>query len=94
MALKLPFEKIAKYRFRRGKGCIHCRQTGYYGRSGIFEIMPISSQIRKMVVAKAESPEVVRVARKEEMRVLKESAIEKLVQGVTTVSEVVRITGE
>jgi general secretion pathway protein E len=93
-ALNLQFEKLSSYRFRRGKGCIHCRQTGYFGRSGIFEIMPISSAIRKLIVTRSESPEIVRVARQEEMRVLKEAAVEKLLRGVTTVSEVVRVTGQ
>jgi general secretion pathway protein E len=93
-ALKMPFEKLNPYRFRRGKGCIHCRQTGYFGRSGIFEVMPISSQIRKLVVSRAESPEIIRVARQEDLRTLKEAAIDKLVRGVTTVREVVRVTGQ
>jgi general secretion pathway protein E len=93
-ALKMAFEKLAPYRFRRGKGCIHCRQTGYFGRSGIFEVMPLSSQIRKLVVSRAESPEIIRVARQEDLRSLKEAAIDKLVRGVTTVSEVVRVTGQ
>jgi type II secretory ATPase GspE/PulE/Tfp pilus assembly ATPase PilB-like protein len=94
MALKMPIEKLSPYRFRRGKGCIHCRQTGYYGRTGIFEVMPISSQIRKLIVSRAESPEIIRVARQEDLRNLREAAIEKLVRGVTTVSEVVRVTGQ
>jgi general secretion pathway protein E len=93
-ALAVPLEKIAHFRFRRGKGCIHCRQTGYLGRSGIFEVMPLSSKIRKLVASKAESPEIFRVAQQEGMRTLKEAAIEKLVRGVTTVSEVVRVTGQ
>ncbi len=94
LALGVPLEKIANLRFRRGAGCIHCRQTGYYGRSGIFEVMPISSKIRKLIVARADSTEIVRVAREEEMRSLRESAIDKLVRGVTSVSEVVRVTGQ
>jgi type II secretory ATPase GspE/PulE/Tfp pilus assembly ATPase PilB-like protein len=87
-------DKLTSYRFRRGKGCIHCRQTGYFGRSGIFEVMPISSPIRKLIVSKAESPEIIRVARQEDLRNLREAAIDKLVRGVTTVREVVRVTGQ
>jgi general secretion pathway protein E len=94
LALAVAHEKIAHLRFRRGTGCIHCRQTGYYGRTGIFEVMPVSSKIRKLVVARSEAPEIVRVAREEGMRSLHESAIEKLVRGVTTVSEIVRVTGK
>ncbi len=92
LALQVPYEKIANIRFRRGNGCIHCRQTGYIGRSSVFEVMPISSKIRKLVIAQAEAPEIVRVAREEGLRSLRESAIEKLVRGVTTVTEVLRVT--
>jgi len=94
LALNVALDKIAHLRFRRGNGCIHCRQTGYYGRTGIYEVMPISSKIRKLVVARAEAPEIVRVAREEGMRSLRDSAIEKLKRGLTTVSEIVRVTGK
>jgi type II secretory ATPase GspE/PulE/Tfp pilus assembly ATPase PilB-like protein len=55
--------------------------------------MPISRKIRKMIISKTESPEVVRTAREEGMRTLRESAIMKLVSGITTVQEVIRVTG-
>jgi general secretion pathway protein E len=93
LALNAPFEKIREFTFRRGKGCIHCRQTGYHGRSGIYEIMPVSRKIRKLVVGRAGSPDIVQCAREEGMRNLRESAIQKLVRGETTVSEVIRVTG-
>jgi general secretion pathway protein E len=93
MALNAPFDKIREHTFRRGKGCIHCRQTGYHGRTGIYEIMPLSRKIRKMVIGKTGAPEIVQMAREEGMRTLRESAILKLVNGLTTVSEVIRVTG-
>jgi len=93
MALNAPFDKIREHTFRRGKGCIHCRQTGYHGRTGIYEIMPLSRKIRKMVIGKTGAPEIVQTAREEGMRTLRESAILKLVNGLTTVSEVIRVTG-
>jgi len=93
MALNAPFDKIREHTFRRGKGCIHCRQTGYHGRTGIYEIMPISRKIRQMIIGKTGSPEILRTAREEGMRTLRESAILKLVSGLTTVSEVIRVTG-
>jgi general secretion pathway protein E len=92
LALEVPFEKIAHLKFRQGKGCIHCRQTGFYGRSGVFEVMPVSAKIRKLIIAKAESPQIVHTARDEGMRTLRESAIEKLVRGISTVSEILRVT--
>ncbi len=93
MALNAPFDKIREHTFRRGRGCIHCRQTGYHGRTGIYEIMPISRKIRQMIIGKTGSPEILRTAREEGMRTLRESAILKLVNGLTTVSEVIRVTG-
>lgn len=93
LGLAAPFQKIKDLTFRQGKGCIHCRQTGYHGRSGVYEIMPASRKIRKLIVSKSESPEIVKTAREEGMRTLRESAIQKLVRGDTTVSEVVRVTG-
>ena len=93
LGLNAPFEKIRDLTFRQGQGCIHCRQTGYHGRSGIYEIMPASRKIRKLIISKMASPEIVRTARDEGMRTLRESAIHKLVKGDTTVSEVIRVTG-
>ena len=93
MALNVPHDKIQGYRFRRGNGCINCRQTGYLGRSGIYEIMPASTKIRRLVVSQAEAPQIVKTAREEGMRTLRESAIQKLIAGQTTVTEVVRVTG-
>jgi len=91
--LNAPFEKIKDLTFRHGVGCIECRQTGYHGRSGIYEVMPVSRKIRKQIVSRTASPEIVRTARDEGMRTLRESAIAKLVSGATTVSEVIRVTG-
>lgn len=94
LALGVEHERIASRRFKRGAGCIHCRQTGYFGRLGVFEIMPVSQRIRKLIAAKSESPEVTRIAREEGMRSLRESGVEKLLRGVTTVAEIIRVTGQ
>jgi general secretion pathway protein E len=93
-ALRLDYEKIKAHRFRRGKGCLHCRDTGYSGRTGIYEILPLSERVRKLVTAGAGSPELFRAGREEGMRTLRESAIEKVFRGVTTVTEAVRVTGK
>ena len=55
--------------------------------------MPVSRKIRRLIVSKAEAPEIVKTAREEGMRTLRESAIQKLVGGGTTVPEVIRVTG-
>jgi general secretion pathway protein E len=92
--LRMPHEKLRQYRFKRGKGCLHCRETGYVGRTGIFEILAMSEKIRRLVAAQAPSPEIFKAAREEGLRTLKEAAIEKVFRGVTTVTEMVRVTGK
>jgi general secretion pathway protein E len=93
-ALKIPMEKLAPYKFKRGKGCLHCRETGYTGRTGIYEVLPMTEKIRRLVSTQASSPEVFKTAREEGLRTLRESAIEKVFRGVTTVTELVRVTGK
>jgi general secretion pathway protein E len=93
-AMRIPIEKLAGHKFKRGKGCIHCRQTGYAGRDGIFEVMPVSERVSALITEKAGSPELFKAARAEGMRTLREAAIEKVFRGVTTVTEMVRVTGK
>jgi general secretion pathway protein E len=92
--LRMAHDKLQPYRFRRGRGCIHCRDTGYTGRTGIFEVMPMSEKIRRLVASQVPSPEIFKAAREEGMRTLREAAIEKVFQGVTTMTEMVRVTGK
>jgi general secretion pathway protein E len=92
--LRMDHEKLKPYRFRRGKGCLHCRDTGYAGRTGIFEILPMTSKIRGLVTGQSGSLEIFKAAREEGMRTLREAAIEKVFRGITTVTEMVRVTGK
>ena len=91
--LRMDPEKLKRYRFKRGKGCLHCRETGYTGRIGIFEVMPLSEKVRRLVTSGSGSPELFKAAREEGMRTLRESAIEKVFRGITTTTEMVRVTG-
>jgi general secretion pathway protein E len=92
--LHMPPEKLQPYKFRRGKGCLHCRTTGYIGRTGVFEVLPMSERIRRLVATQGSSSEIFKVAREEGMRTLREAAIEKVFRGTTTVTEMVRVTGK
>jgi general secretion pathway protein E len=94
VAMKIPFEKLQPYKFRRGKGCLHCRETGYMGRTGIYEILPMTEKIRRLVAHKAGSLDIYKAARDEGLRTLKEAAIEKVFRGGTTSTEMVRVTGK
>jgi general secretion pathway protein E len=94
VAMKIPFEKLRPYKFRRGRGCLHCRETGYMGRTGIYEILPMTEKIRRLVAHKAASLEIYKAAREEGLRTLKEAAIEKVFRGTTTTTEMVRVAGK
>ncbi|HQZ17453.1 MAG TPA: ATPase, T2SS/T4P/T4SS family [Vicinamibacteria bacterium] len=93
-ALRVPKAKLAGAVFKAGAGCLQCRQTGYSGRDGIYEIMALSDKIRLLVAQGASSVDIRKTAREEGMRSLRESAFEKVVRGRTTVAELVRVTGK
>jgi general secretion pathway protein E len=94
-------EKLAKVGFpvsdkfiqlKRGQGCRECRQTGFKGRIGIFEIFPLSVQLKKMVVTNSSVDEMRAVAIREGMTTLREDAWQKVKAGITTVEEALRVT--
>lgn len=81
-------------KFFRGKGCESCGRTGYKGRIGIYELLKNSQSIQALVLDKVSSEEIKKTAIKEGMRTLREAALEKLISGVTTLEEVIRVTQE
>jgi len=81
-------EQVAKATFMKGKGCNHCRQSGYRGRLGIFEMMRMTSQLRELTFAQAPTQELRRKARAGGMRVLLEDGILKALKGTTSLEEV------
>ena len=74
--------------FYEGVGCIECNGTGYKGRMAICELLDLTDRIREMILAKRPSSEIKKVAREEGMRFLRESAIEKVFSGLTTLREI------
>jgi general secretion pathway protein E len=92
LPLELPADLGATIQLSRGKGCVKCRSTGYLGRIGIFEVLPLSEDIRSLIARRPEEAAIRRAALKEGMTVLRENAIAKMLQGTTTASEVIRIT--
>ncbi|MCK4261570.1 Flp pilus assembly complex ATPase component TadA [bacterium] len=89
--LKLKAEELTLY---RGKGCPQCSQTGYSGRVGIIETLVLGPELREMVMSEASSGKIKAEARRLGMRTLRENGVEKVLAGVTTVEEVLRVTGE
>ncbi|MEA2695237.1 MAG: ral secretion pathway protein [Acidobacteriota bacterium] len=91
--LRLAVPAGKRVKVKEGEGCFECRGTGYIGRTGIFEILPMDEGIKNLVVNGSDSPEIKREAIKNGMRTLRQSALRKLAEGVTTFEEVVRVTG-
>jgi general secretion pathway protein E len=79
---------------KRGKGCKECRKTGYAGRMGVFEVFPLTDKIKKMVADKATDAELRQIAVREGMTTLNEDAWLKVRNGLTTVEEALRISGD
>jgi len=76
----------------RGRGCKACSNTGYIGRTGIYEILVINDEIEKMIVNKASAGEIKEKALKTGMRTLRDDGWDKVAAGVTTPEEVMRVT--
>ena len=78
--------------FYEGKGCEACRFTGYKGRTGIYEILIVTEPIRDLILKRASSQEIKQKAVEEGMRSLRHDGLLKVCQGITTITEVMRIT--
>lgn len=76
----------------RGRGCPACRNTGYKGRVGTFEILVVDDEIRELIVRKASSEEIKRRAKDRGMGEMKDDAIKKAILGITTLEEALNIT--
>jgi len=92
MGLEVKISGAVK--LNRGKGCINCRGTGYFGRTSIFEVLPYSETIKKMTTAGTDLQSIRSKAREEGMITLRENAVKKLLKGITTYQEVLRVTWE
>lgn len=75
-----------------GEGCEYCSGTGYRGRIGIFEVLPITDEIRELIMRRATVKEIKDKAISLGMRTLREDGIEKVKKGITTIDEVLRVT--
>ncbi|MCO6437962.1 MAG: Flp pilus assembly complex ATPase component TadA [Phycisphaerae bacterium] len=73
-------------------GCEHCSNTGYFGRTGIFELLIVDEAVRELITSRAKSGEIKQAARRAGMKTLREDGLGKLLRGTTTADEVQRIT--
>jgi type IV pilus assembly protein PilB len=77
--------------FYKGRGCDACKNTGYKGRSGIYELMVMTDRIRGLTLQKASSTEIRKAALEEGMRTLQDDGIRKVLDGVTSIEETLRV---
>ena len=92
-------EMVKKYfglkpvvRIYKGKGCEVCHFTGYAGRIGIFEVLQVSNEIRKLISAKKDSDVILKQAISEGMTTMMDDGMMKIIKGLTTMEEVLRVT--
>ena len=78
----------------RAKGCADCRNTGYRGRTAIFEMIPMSKELRKLVFDSANEDEIREAAMKNGMVTLRDAGNERVLDGTTSIEEVLRSTVE
>lgn len=92
--LEFPQEAIDRWseiKLNRAVGCGRCNNTGYKGRLGIYEIMPVSEAIERLIVERKSADEIGRVANAEGMVTLREDGLQRVLQGITSIEEISRV---
>ena len=75
----------------RGCGCDACFHTGYFGRTGIFEVLPTTDELRHAILRNRPHGELLQIARSHGLRLLEETARDKVLGGTTTIAEMLRV---
>jgi type IV pilus assembly protein PilB len=92
MELGLSPEEASKLKFYYGRGCDRCNNTGYKGRMGIYELVIMNDSLREMIIAEASLDDFREACRKYGMQTLRESGMEAIHGGLTTIEEVLKAT--
>lgn len=87
-----PEDKIETAKFYRGTGCEECRQLGYQGRTGIYELLVVTEPIRPLIMNRSPATTIAQVAIEQGMRTLRQDGWDKVMAGITTIEEVLRVT--
>ena len=90
--LQLDPAEAKKGTFFQGRGCIECSNTGYRGRQGVYEVMPISPRLRELILDRASAGEIKKQAIHEGMLTLRRDGLQKLKRGLTSVEEILKET--
>ncbi len=93
-ALSSDIEAVSNFKFMRGEGCEACSGTGFAGRAGLYEVMAMSPEIRKLILQGASVADIRDKAVEEGMLTLRMDGIKKVERGITTLEEVVKETAE
>jgi type IV pilus assembly protein PilB len=88
----LNLDEWRGFQFHEDRGCIECSGTGFHGRTAIHELLDLSERIREMILSRRPSSEIKRAAKEENMTFLRESAVQKVRAGVTTLREINKVT--
>ncbi|VAX26326.1 Type IV fimbrial assembly, ATPase PilB [hydrothermal vent metagenome] len=91
---KMGLPPDSKHSFFKGPGCSECLNTGFKGRSGIYEILLLDDEIRNMILSKADSTQIKAAALSKGMKSLREDGARRVIAGLTTTEEVLRVTQE
>ena len=92
--LGVPPDEVKSFPVYKGKGCPICNNTGYKGRVGLYEVMPMREEVKELVLSRASTSEIKKEAIRLGMKTLRQSGIMKIKDGVTTIEEVLRSTIE
>jgi len=92
--LRLPVKDPAGIKFHMGEGCVACNGTGYSGRLGIFEMLTVSRDVRKLILKGAPTQDIADMAESEGMRNLRQAGINMVLRGDTTIEQVLAATTE
>jgi type IV pilus assembly protein PilB len=90
--LGVPPDEVKAFPTFKGKGCSICNHTGYKGRVGLYEVMPMREEVKELILSRASTTEIKKEAMRLGMKTLRQSGIIKIREGVTTIEEVLRAT--
>ena len=90
--LGVPPDEVKSFPVYKGKGCPICNNTGYKGRLGLYEVMPMKEDVKELVLSRASTTEIKKEAIRLGMKTLRQSGVMKIKSGMTTIEEVLRST--
>ena len=92
IALGVPEDEIGTFKVYKGKGCPKCNNTGYKGRLGAYQVMPITSEMKQLILEGGSAIDIERLSIEQGVDTLRMDAIKKMKLGITTFEEVFRET--